>query len=90
MPFKSAYSKPNVPVSGFAFNTAIIPFDNISVCAVVGKNNLYWDLLLIIVDVILSVPISEILSCICLDTVPNSTSPILSVPAIVLKPSGAK
>ena len=90
MPLISAYSNPNVPVSGFAFNTAIIPFANISAWAVVGKNNLYCDLLLIIVEVILSVPISAILSCICLDTVPNSTSPILSVPAIVRSPSGAK
>ena len=48
MPFISAYSNPNVPVSGFAFNTAVIPFDNISVSAVCGKNNLYCDLLLIL------------------------------------------
>ena len=33
---------------------------------------------------------SSILDCICLDIDPSSTSPILAVPAIVLKPSGAK
>ena len=36
------------------------------------------------------VVISLILFCTCLDTVPSSVSSILSVPAIVLKPSGAK
>ena len=35
-PLISAYSNPNVPVSGFAFNTAIIPFAAASVCPVVG------------------------------------------------------
>ena len=38
----------------------------------------------------LSNPIELIRSCICFETVPNSTSPILAVPAIVLKPSGAR
>ena len=38
-------------------------------------------------DEILSKVISSIRCCICLDIVPSSTSPILSVPAIVLKPS---
>ena len=34
--------------------------------------------------------ISLILSCTCFEIVPSSTSPILSVPAIVLKPSADK
>ena len=36
IPFKSAYSKPNVPVSGFAFNTAIIPLQLVSTVSVTG------------------------------------------------------
>ena len=56
----------------------------------VGKNNLYCDLLLITNELILCVVISSIRFCTCFYIVPNSTSPILAVPAIVLKPSGAK
>ena len=67
------------------------PLDESSACEVpVGKNNLYCDLLLITKELILCVVISLILVCICLDTVPNSVSSILSVAAIVLNPSGAK
>ena len=38
----------------------------------------------------LSYVISLILSCTCFEIVPSSTSPILSVPATVLKPSAAR
>ena len=89
--FISAYSNPNCPVAGFVFITAIKPCAACSACDVlVGKNNLYCDLLLITNELILWVVISSIRFCTCFDIVPNSTSPILAVPAIVLKPSGAK
>ena len=58
------------------------------------KNNLYCDFSLITTLLIVKLFIvsanSEIKGCIFLDTVPNSTSPILAVPATVLSPSGAK
>ena len=38
----------------------------------------------------MSAAISDIILCICLLTDPNSTSPILAVPATVLKPSADK
>jgi len=76
---------------GLALITDNNPLDESSAWSVdVGKNNLYCDLFLITTELILCVVISLILFCICFDTVPNSISSILSVPAIVLKPSGAK
>ena len=76
---------------GLALITDINPLAEFSSwSALVGKNNLYCDLLLITSEFILCVVISLILFCTCLDTVPSSVSSILSVPAIVLSPSGAK
>ena len=79
-----------MPPCSPAFITPITPEALAVGPASVGKNSRYCDFSLITKDEMRSKEIPSNLVCICLDTVPNSVSPILSVPATVLKPSGAK